>query len=116
MPNINPKPIYGLDYLTGDEAIVCESIINALTCWSYGYQAVALLGTGSEYQIEKLKSLPQRKIILALDGDSAGYKGTKKIYKALKDFKIVSILKVPEGKDINDLSKEEFEALYKELM
>lgn len=116
MPNINPKPIYGLDYLTGDEVIVCESIINALTCWAYGYQAIALLGTGSEYQIEEIKELPQRRIILALDGDNAGYKGTKKLYEALKNTKMVSVLKIPEGKDVNDLSKEEFNALYKELL
>ena len=112
MPRINPKPIYGLDYLTSNEVIVCESIINALTCWSYGKQAVALFGTGSEYQIEQLKHIKQRNIILALDGDEAGRKGTKKILKALKYNKVLSVFPIPEGKDINDLSKEEFNSLY----
>ena len=110
MPKIDPKPIYGIDYLTENEVIVCESIINALTCWVYGKQAIALCGTGSTWQIEQLNKLPQRKIVLALDGDEAGRAGTKRIQKGLTD-KIVTILKLPEGKDINDLSKEEFDNL-----
>lgn len=107
MPAMVEKPIYGLDYVTDSEIIVCESIINALTCWVYGKQAVALFGTGSSKQIETLKNIPPRKIILALDGDEAGRKGTEKIKKALTN-KIVTTLKVPDGKDINDLTREEF--------
>lgn len=110
MPEINPKPIYGLDYLTDSEVIVCESIINALTCWSYGKQAVALFGTGSDWQIEQLNKIPQRHIILALDGDEAGRKGTTRLIKGLTN-KIVTVLQIPDGKDINDLSKEEFDNL-----
>ena len=114
MPKIDPKPIYGLDYLTENEVIVCESIINALTCWSYGKQAIALCGTGSTWQIEQLNNIPQRKIVLALDGDEAGKAGTKRIMKGLTN-KIVTVLKLPDGKDINDLSKEEFENLEEEI-
>lgn len=114
MPSMIEKPIYGLDYITDNEIIVCESIINALTCWTYGRQAVALFGTGSSKQIETLKNIYPRRIILALDGDEAGRKGTQKIAKAL-DNKIVSVLQLPNGKDINDLSKEEFENL-KEIL
>lgn len=110
MPKIEPKPIYGLDYVTADEIIVCESVINALTCWVYGKQAIALFGTGSEWQIQQLNKIPQRHIILALDGDEAGEKGTQKLIRKLTN-KIVTILKVPKGKDINDLSKEEFDNL-----
>ena len=110
MPPIDPKPIYGADYLTGDEVIVCESVFNALTCYVYGKEAVALFGTGSEYQIEQLKKLPQRKIILALDGDNAGRNGARRIAHALTN-KIVTFLNVPDGKDINDLTREEFNSL-----
>jgi DNA primase len=110
MPPINPKPIYGLDYLTDNEVIVCESVINALTCWSYGKQAVALFGTGSDWQIEQLNKIPQRHIVLALDGDEAGRKGTTRLIKGLTN-KIVTVLKIPNGKDINDLTKEEFDNL-----
>lgn len=111
MPKIHPKPIYGVDYLTDDEVVVCESIFNAITCWMYGRQAIALFGTGSNEQIEQLKNLPQRKIILALDGDEAGKNGINKILNKV-DNKIITVLKTPEdGRDINDLTKEEFDSL-----
>lgn len=110
MPEIVPKPIYGLDYITDNEIIVCESVLNALTCYVYGKQAIALFGTGSQWQIDMLKKLPVRKFILALDPDDAGKRGTAKIIKELTACsKIVSVLDIPETKDINDLSKEEFD-------
>lgn len=111
MPKIEPKPIYGLDYITSSEVVVCESVINALTCWVYGKQAVALFGLGSEYQIELLKTIAPRKIILAFDGDTYGYRASYKVANALKGIKIVSRLLIPFGKDINDLSKKEFDEL-----
>lgn len=112
MPSISPKPIYGLDYITDKEVIVCESIFNALTCWVYGKQAIALFGTGSEYQIEQLKRSGIRSFVLAFDGDGAGKKATCKFKKALSDFAVVTEMQLPEKKDINDLSKEEFDNLY----
>lgn len=110
MPQINPKPIYGLDYITDNEVIVCESVINALTCWSYGKQAIALFGTGSKYQCDLLNRSSIRKFILALDGDEAGENGTQRLIKGLTN-KIVTVLNIPKGKDINDLTKEEFDNL-----
>ena len=111
LPKIEPKPIYGLDYITDKEFIVCESVINALTCWVYGRQAVALFGLGSEYQIEILKQVPQRKIVIGFDGDVYGDKASYRLANALRGFKIVSKLVLPYGKDINDLSYEEFKNL-----
>ena len=113
MPEIYPKPIYGLDYLTTNEVNVCESVLNALTCYVYGKEAVALFGTGSDYQISLLNKLPQREIILALDNDTAGRAGTKRLIKQLHG-KIITYMKVPEGKDINDLEQHEFEKIYSE--
>lgn len=107
------KPVYGLYELPKgiDEVVICESMINALTCYVYGKPALALNGTGTEYQIEQLKKLPIRKLILALDPDEAGRKGTYKLRKALQGYKIITEYKIPIGKDVNDLSKEEFENL-----
>ena len=59
-------------------------------------------------QIEMLKKTPFRELILALDPDFAGRKGTETIKNILISHKIISELKVPEGKDVNDLTKEEF--------
>ena len=110
MPKDITKPVYGLDYLTGEDVYICESVINALTLWTWGYQAVALFGTGTEHQVEILKGIQQRRFILCLDGDNAGKAGTKKLLKELNN-KIITYKVLPSGKDINDLTKEEFEKL-----
>ena len=106
------KPLYGLHLVPKEakELIICESIFNALSCWRWGRPAIALLGTGSDYQIEELKKLNIRHYILGLDPDDAGRKGCERIKRRLKG-KLFSQLDVPVGKDINDLSEEEFKNL-----
>ena len=107
------KPVYGLYELPKDcnEIIICESIIDALTCYIHGKPALALLGLGTEYQYEQLKKLNARKFITALDPDKAGIAATKKIRKALNKYKLITSYAIPVGKDINDLDKEEFNNL-----
>ena len=108
------KPVYGLYELPKGckSVIVCESAFNALTCWVYGKPAVALFGTGNSYQIQQLKELGVNEFILAFDPDEAGKRATAKLKKALHSIAIVwSFEGIPEGKDINDLTKKEFDAL-----
>lgn len=107
------KPVYGLYELPKDakEVIICESVINALTCVVYGKPAVALFGTGDEAQYNTLSNLPIRKYILALDPDNAGNKGIYRILKSRLRNKMLTRLIIPEGKDINDLTKFEFDNL-----
>lgn len=110
------KPIYGIYelnkfYPNVKSVIICESMINCLTCWTYGQPAIALNGTGSYNQIKQLEKLPYREYILGLDPDNAGKMGSEKIINNLKTKKFLKQMIIPEGKDINDLTKEEFEAL-----
>lgn len=108
------KPVYGLYELPDNckSVVVCESCFNALTCWRYGKPAVALLGTGNTYQIQQLKELGVNEFILAFDPDDAGKRATAKLKRALKSVAIVwSYINIPIGKDINDITKEEFDAL-----
>lgn len=108
------KPVYGLYELPKGckSVIICESCFNALTCWVYGRPAVALLGTGNSYQIQQLKELGVQEFILAFDPDEAGQRATAKLKRALKSVAIVwSFVGIPAGKDINNLSKEEFDTL-----
>ena len=110
------KPLYGLYEIYKEmesgkrinEVYICESMINALTLWGWGKYAIALNGTGNKEQIEALKKTPFRQIFLALDPDPAGRNGTKKIKAALSSHKFVYELIIPEGKDVNDLTYEEF--------
>lgn len=113
-PENASKPVYGLYELPKgcSSVIVCESIFNALTAVVYGYNAVALLGTGTPYQIDQLKKLGVKEFVLCLDGDEAGKKGTKKLKYNLSDCAFVWTIQMPEDKDVNDCTKEEFDALY----
>lgn len=108
------KPVYGLYELPKGikTVVICESCFNALTSWRYGKPAVALLGTGNPYQIQQLKQLGVRSFIIALDPDEAGQRGTEKLKYALRQVALVFEMKgISAGKDINDLSEEEFNSL-----
>lgn len=111
------KPVYGIYELYQSveiekyDIIVCESIIDALTCWVYGSYAVALNGLGTELQFEQLRKLPCRKLIIATDNDTAGIRARERIKKNVKN-KILTQYIFPENrKDVNELSKEEFRRL-----
>ena len=81
----------------------------------YEKPAVALLGTGNSYQIQQLKELGVNEFVLAFDPDEAGRKATEKLKRALHSVAIVwSYANIPAGKDINDLTKDEFDNLYVE--
>ena len=92
------------------EIYVCESQINALTLRSWGYPAVALLGTGSDYQYKLLNKSGVLKYNLCFDGDEAGKKGTIRFIQNITNA-FIAIIDIPKGKDVNDLTKEEFDKL-----
>ena len=116
------KPVYGLYECNicaktiknwfPDEIIICESMIDALTCWVYGKYAVALNGTGNENQFKTLRNMPNRKFILATDMDEAGLKARERIRQSLGN-KIVTeyVWDINVAKDINDMNKEYFDSL-----
>ena len=94
-----------------NEIIVCESMIDALTAWQYGKYAVAMNGLGTELQFKQLRELPCRKLILATDNDKAGMRARERIRKNVKN-KIITEYIFPENrKDLNELSRSEFQAL-----
>ena len=111
------KPVYGLYELrpNAKTVYICESAFNMLTLVRHGLDAVALFGTGNALQISQLKGIGAYRFVLALDPDDAGERGRAKLRRALKSVAFISELKgFPEGKDINDLTEEEFESLYVE--
>ena len=108
------KPVYGIDCIPDGckSLIIAESCFNALTAVVYGYPAVALLGTGNSYQIEQLRKLGIPEYVICTDGDDAGRRSALKLKRALSDVAYVWTIPMPDGKDLNDLTKEEFEELY----
>lgn len=94
------------------EVVVCEGQFNRLTSWQYGHPRIALLGAGTtEDQIKVLNKTGIRHYILCYDNDPAGRKGASRFKKFIKKDVFVDDVIMPEGKDINDLTKEEFEDL-----
>jgi DNA primase len=108
------KPVYLLNFINQDKpdrVYVCESQINALTLWTWGYPAIALFGTGSSHQYEILNKSGIRNYVLCFDGDLAGAKGRNRFMKNIRKDVFASYKSIPNGKDVNDLTKEEFENL-----
>ena len=121
------KPVYGLyelhqAFIDGEskynwlpfqleDIVICESMIDAITCWVYGKYAVALNGLGTDSQFETLRKLPNRHFILGTDSDNAGMRARERIRKNIPN-KLLSEFIFPRGvKDINELSQDQFNHL-----
>lgn len=108
------KPVYLLNFIKKEKpslVYVAESQINTLVLWSWGYPAIGLFGTGSSYQYDILKKSGIRNYVLCLDGDEAGDKGIQRFIKNMPQDVFISIKVLPRGKDVADLSKEQFDSL-----
>jgi len=69
-----------------------------------------LLGTGTRLQYNQLLQIECDGYVLALDPDNAGRNGTYKLGEfLLYNNKKVFVADLPDGKDVNDLTRDEFE-------
>lgn len=85
------------------EVFVFESVINCLTV---GDNSIGLSGKYlSKYNLTKILQSPVKELIIGLDSDA--YEEAIKIGFTLLNHKKVRIIKFPEGKDANDLGREE---------
>lgn len=118
IPKDAKAKVFGKQHVTSRTVVVCESVFNALTCWKFGKQAVALFGARFDDTKYELLEMPCLKYIIAFDGDEAGRINGKELAKFLRDNgRLVQILTVNNKTDINDfahLSKEEFEQKWQE--
>jgi DNA primase len=97
----NP-PLVNIDAIKDEkEVYLCEGWPDMLSMISHGYEnSIAILGAGN-FQDSYIKILKDKKVLLALDADSAGDKGRVKIERKFEDNEIeYSIVKLPEGMDI----------------
>lgn len=115
IPEEVEKPVYLLyDILErhADTAYVTESQINALYLRTFGLNSIALFGTGSATQYETLRRSGIRNYILCFDGDEPGEKGARRFRKNMPNDVFITDVRMPAGKDVNDLSLTEFIACY----
>lgn len=114
IPEDVEKPVYLLNFLLQEKqttAYICESQINALTLQGWGYPAVALFGTGSEQQMKILNKSGIRHYYLCFDGDTPGNKAINRFKKNIRKDVLVDVVRIPFGKDVNDLTEKEFKNL-----
>ena len=114
IPKQITKCVYLLNFCLQENkttVYVCEGQLDALKLWAWGYPAIALFGTGSKQQYDILKKSGIRNYILCFDGDEAGHKGEKRFIHNMPDNIFISSKILPDGKDVNDLTKEEFDEL-----
>lgn len=117
-PNVQ-KPVYLLNYILTEEidcVVVCESQINALTLWAHKIPAIALFGTGTDYQYDLLNNSCIRHYYLAFDGDEAGDKAIKRFRKKIRKDVFVDDIILPRGEDVNSLREEKFNELFSKLL
>lgn len=108
------KPVYLLNVVKRNgikEVTVVESQMNCLTAWGWGIPSIALFGTGTSYQYDLLNKSQIRHYYLCFDGDDAGRKGIDRFLKNIRKDVFVDIILMKEGKDVNDLTESEFDAL-----
>jgi DNA primase len=109
------KPVYLLNYIEKNDiktVMVCESQINALTGWSMNIPSIATFGCGvTPKQFDELNKSCIRHYVLAFDGDDAGDRGTRKFLKNIRKDVFTDVILIPRGKDVNDLTPEEFNKL-----
>ena len=109
------KPIYLLNFIKQEnikEVCVCESQINALTLWSWNIPAIATFGCNiTKHQFDILNKSEVEHYYLCFDGDEAGKKGIEKFLNYIRKDVLVDIIYLPKGKDVNDLTEEEFDKL-----
>jgi len=91
--------------------VLVEGPFSALRLLSCGVPAVAILGTGvwhsSKLSMLEQRDVPVRGIVIAMDGDDAGWQATKTIWEAAKDrFQRVEIFEMPVDRDPGDCSPE----------
>lgn len=115
-PNMK-KPLFCLDKIEkGTAVFITEAEIDCLTLWSWGLEAISLLGSHiTPLQLEQLKHSSITKVIVALDNDAIGIEASKKLLEELKDLNLdIQLLTYKEGitqKDANDFkSLEEYKA------
>lgn len=113
--------VYGIHmvYRKLDKLVNCpyiyivEGAFDVLRMWQNGYPAVGILQASiSDYQLELIRKLPFRKVVVATDNDEAGRRVAYQLAGRLAKHKEVYLMKYPAGrKDPGEMTDKELENL-----
>lgn len=98
--------VFNVEHVSGDEVILCESIIDALTFWRWGFKHVTTSYGTSGFTKEILKALIDgkvKRVLIAYDRDDAGNAAAQKVAKKLNKENIDAYrILFPKGMDANE--------------
>ena len=102
------RGVWNLDaFATSDEIIVCESLIDALSLWCWGFRHVTAAYGVEGFTADHWAAIDAhrtRRVLLAFDADEAGDKAARRLARQLLD-RGVEVFRVglPTGSDVNDV-------------
>ena len=98
--------VFNLEGVQGEEVILCESLIDALTFWRWGFKHVTTSYGTSGFTNELLNCLIERgvkRVLIAYDRDESGNAGAEKVAKQLNKNNIDAYrILLPKGMDVNE--------------
>jgi len=111
--------LFPLDKITDKNSVILvEGIFDMLNMWQLGYtNTLCIFGANNfnEKKVNLLDSIGTTRVYIMMDGDIAGRKAAEKILKFLDYSNIfATIVKVPEGRDPGNITKEEVRILFDE--
>lgn len=105
LPNQH-EGIFNLEGVQGEEVILCESLIDALTFWRWGFRSVTCSYGTSGFTDELLQCLIERnikRVLIAYDRDEAGNTAADKVAKTLNKHGIDAYrILFPKNMDANE--------------
>lgn len=102
------RGVWNLDaFAASDEVVVCESLIDALSLWCWGFRHVTAAYGVEGFSADHWTAVDvhrTRRVLLAFDADDAGDKAARRLARQLLD-RGVEVFRVglPTGTDVNDV-------------
>ena len=102
------KGVWNVDaFAVSDELIVCESLIDALSLWCWGFRHVTAAYGVEGFTADHWTAIDQhrtRRVLITFDADEAGDKAARRLARQLLD-RGVEVFRVglPTGSDVNDV-------------
>ena len=102
------RGVWNLDvFAVSDEIVVCESLIDALSLWCWGFRHVTAAYGVEGFTADHWAAIDAhqtRRVLLAFDADEAGDKAARRLARQLLD-RGVEVFRVglPAGADVNDV-------------
>ena len=103
--------LFNLHRVTEPEVVLVEGFFDCMNVMQAGFPAVALMGCTLSDAQEELLATKFERVIVMLDGDEPGQQGTAECLAKLGRRMWVRAAVVPVGKQPDQLSSEELEAL-----